>query len=52
MSFRNPIPWNGDITKEKRELIEHFLKENGSEIRRIGIRFGNFLDLGGQTTLF
>jgi DNA polymerase IV (DinB-like DNA polymerase) len=52
MSFRNPMPWNGDISKEKVELIEHFLKENELSIRRIGIRFGNFMDLGGQTTLF
>jgi DNA polymerase IV (DinB-like DNA polymerase) len=52
MSFRNPMPWNGDISKEKMELIRHFLEENPLEIRRIGIRFGNFMDLGGQTTLF
>jgi DNA polymerase IV (DinB-like DNA polymerase) len=52
MSFKNPMPWNADITDEKRELIEAFLKENGLMVRRIGIRFGNFMDLGGQTTLF
>ncbi len=52
MSFKNPMPWNADIADEKRELIENFLKENGLMVRRIGIRFGNFMDLGGQTTLF
>jgi DNA polymerase IV (DinB-like DNA polymerase) len=52
MSFRNPMPWNADISEEKKELIEDFLKENDLMVRRIGIRFGNFLDLGGQTTLF
>jgi DNA polymerase IV (DinB-like DNA polymerase) len=52
MSFRNPMPWNSDLSKEKNELIESFLTENGLLVRRIGIRFGNFMDLGGQTTLF
>jgi DNA polymerase IV (archaeal DinB-like DNA polymerase) len=52
MSFKNPMPWNADITDEKKELIENFLKENNLMVRRIGIRFGNFMDLGGQTTLF
>lgn len=52
MSFRNPMPWNADIKDEKRRLISDFLKENDSGVRRIGIRFGNFMDLGGQTTLF
>ena len=52
MSFKNPRPWNSDIEKEKLELIEEFLKENQQMIRRVGIRFGNFMDLGGQTTLF
>lgn len=52
MSFKNPLPWNNDISKEKKELVEEFLKENDLQIRRIGIRFGNFMDLGGQTTLF
>jgi DNA polymerase IV (DinB-like DNA polymerase) len=52
MSFRNPMPWNADIADEKKQLIEEFLKENDLMVRRIGIRFGNFMDLGGQTTLF
>lgn len=52
MSFRNPMPWNADISDEKKELIGNFLKENDLMVRRIGIRFGNFMDLGGQTTLF
>ncbi|MBU0591773.1 DNA polymerase IV [Candidatus Micrarchaeota archaeon] len=51
-TFRNPLPWNEDITKEKRQLLEEFLKQNSLEIRRIGIKFGNFMDLNGQTTLF
>lgn len=52
MSFRNPMPWNQDISKEKDALIREFLEENKLQIRRVGIRFGNFMDLGGQTTLF
>jgi len=51
-SFRNPRAWNEDISKEKDALVREFLLGNPLEIRRIGIRFGNFLDLGGQTTLF
>ena len=52
MSFHNPRAWSEDITKEKKELVDDFLRGNNLEVRRIGIRFGNFLDLGGQTTLF
>jgi DNA polymerase IV (archaeal DinB-like DNA polymerase) len=52
LSFHNPRTWNEDITKEKKELVDDFLSGNLLEVRRIGIRFGNFLDLGGQTTLF
>ena len=52
MSFRNPMPWNADISKEKEALVKEFLKENDLQIRRVGIRFGNFMDLGGQTRLF
>lgn len=52
MSFHNPKTWNEDITREKKELVEAFLGENRLQVRRIGIKFGNFLDLGGQTTLF
>jgi DNA polymerase IV (DinB-like DNA polymerase) len=51
-SFRNPKGWNEDISKEKKALVDEFLAENPLEIRRVGIRFGNFMDLGGQTTLF
>jgi DNA polymerase IV (archaeal DinB-like DNA polymerase) len=51
-SFRNPRAWNEDITKEKEQLVESFLSGHPGNVRRIGIRFGNFLDLGGQTTLF
>jgi DNA polymerase IV (DinB-like DNA polymerase) len=52
VSFRNPRAWNEDITKDKEALVREFLAGNPLDIRRIGIRFGNFLDLGGQTTLF
>lgn len=51
-SFSHPLPWNSSTEAEKKKLIEEFLSENPMMIRRIGIRFGNFLDLGGQTTLF
>ncbi len=52
ISFRNPRPWDSIILKEKRELVEEFIHENPLEIRRIGIKFGNFMDLEGQTRLF
>jgi hypothetical protein len=52
MSFRNPKMWDEDISEEKKALVEGFLAENPLGIRRVGIRFGNFMDLGGQTTLF
>ncbi|MFH0884142.1 MAG: DNA polymerase IV [Candidatus Micrarchaeota archaeon] len=51
-SFRNPKSWDADIHKEKEALVQAFLADNPMEVRRIGIRFGNFMDLGGQTTLF
>ncbi len=52
MSFSHPRTWNADISKDKQKLMDEFLKENPLMVRRIGIRFGNFMDLGGQTTLF
>ena len=52
ISFKNPKNWNEDIDTEKKRLVHEFLAENIMEIRRIGIRFGNFIDMGGQTTLF
>ncbi len=52
LSFKNPKGWNEDISKEKNALVVEFLAENPLDIRRVGIRFGNFMDLGGQTTLF
>ena len=52
MSFGHPRAWNADTRKDREKLIEEFLEENSLMIRRIGIRFGNFMDLGGQTTLF
>jgi DNA polymerase IV (archaeal DinB-like DNA polymerase) len=51
-SFRNPKNWDADIRKEKEALVKAFLAGNPDDVRRIGIRFGNFMDLGGQTTLF
>lgn len=51
-SFRNPRGFDADFHKEAEALIADFLSENPLEVRRIGIRFGNFMDLGGQTTLF
>ncbi len=52
ISFHNPKIWSQDITNEEKELIMAFLNENSSNLRRIGIRFGNFINMGGQTTLF
>jgi DNA polymerase IV (DinB-like DNA polymerase) len=51
-SFRNPKNWDADTHKEAEALVRAFLDGNTLEVRRIGIRFGNFMDLGGQTTLF
>ncbi|MCI0559381.1 MAG: hypothetical protein MN733_12875, partial [Nitrososphaera sp.] len=52
ISFRNPKTWSENVRKEEEILISEFLKEQKMEIRRIGIRFGNLFDMGGQTTLF
>ena len=52
VSFKNPRGWAEPIAKEKEALVREFLEEQEMGIRRVGIRFGNFLDLGGQTTLF
>ncbi|MBN1170253.1 DNA polymerase IV [Candidatus Micrarchaeota archaeon] len=52
LSFNHPKQWNMNTRKEREMLIEEFLKENKHHVRRIGIKFGNFMDLGGQTTLF
>lgn len=51
-SFRNPRVWSEDNSREKRALVEEFLAGNPLFVRRIGIKFGNFTDMGGQTTLF
>lgn len=51
-SFRSPKGWSEDVRREREALVRAFLDENPLEIRRVGIRFGNFMDLGGQTTLF
>jgi DNA polymerase IV (DinB-like DNA polymerase) len=52
VSFHNPRVWSEDTTKEKKELVDEFLSGNRLGVRRIGIKFGGFMDLGGQTTLF
>jgi len=52
LSFKKPRVWSEDTAKDKEALIKQFLEEDLHEIRRIGIRFGNFMDLGKQTTLF
>jgi len=52
ISFRNPRNWEEDITGEAMSLVNGFLKENSHEVRRVGIRFSNFIDMGGQTKLF
>ncbi|MFN7990711.1 MAG: DNA polymerase IV [Candidatus Micrarchaeia archaeon] len=52
LSFRNPKAWSEGIAKEKEALVNEFLGEQKMDVRRIGIRFGNLFDMGGQTTLF
>ncbi len=52
LSFKKPRAWSEDTGKEKVALVRQFLDEDKHDIRRIGIRFGNFMDLGKQTTLF
>lgn len=52
LSFKNPKIWNESTGKEKKDLVDAFLAENPLGVRRIGIKFGNFTDMGGQTTLF
>jgi DNA polymerase IV (DinB-like DNA polymerase) len=52
LSFRNPKNWSENVRKEEEALIGEFLSESEMDIRRIGIRFGNLFDMGGQTTLF
>ncbi len=52
LSFSHPRPWNADISKEKEQLVLEFLRENKLSLRRVGIRFSNFIDMEGQATLF
>jgi DNA polymerase IV (DinB-like DNA polymerase) len=52
VSFKKPRSWSEPVEREKEALVREFLAEQTMGIRRVGIRFGNFLDLGGQTTLF
>lgn len=51
-SFRNPKTWSEGISREKEALVTEFLSGSRLEVRRVGIRFGNFMDLSNQTTLF
>jgi len=52
LSFKKPHSWDEKIKREKEELVKEFLGENNLMVRRIGIRFSNFMEMGGQTTLF
>jgi len=52
ISFRNPRAWDEDTTGEAMSLVNGFLTENSHEVRRVGIRFSSFIDMGGQTKLF
>jgi DNA polymerase IV (DinB-like DNA polymerase) len=52
LSFRNPRNYDEDIKREKEGLVKEFLADNALMVRRVGIRFSNFLEMGGQTTLF
>jgi len=52
ISFKKPKAWSEGAAKDMEALVKQFLDEDKHDIRRIGIRFGNFLDLGKQTTLF
>jgi DNA polymerase IV (DinB-like DNA polymerase) len=51
LSFRKPKDWREDLTDHKIILIRQFLDGDKQEIRRIGIKFTNFVDLEGQKTL-
>jgi len=51
ISFRKPRGWSDDNSAEERMLISQFLDESSLEIRRIGMKYFNFLDVSGQKTL-
>ena len=52
LSFKKPYSWDENIKREKEELVKEFLQDNDLMVRRVGIRFSNFMEMGGQTTLF
>jgi DNA polymerase IV (DinB-like DNA polymerase) len=51
LSFRNPRGWAEDCSEEVAALIRQFLGENDREVRRIGVKYTNFVDVSGQSTL-
>lgn len=51
-TFKNSKNAYESTSKEEEELIDLFLKTNNQEIRRVGIKYGNLIDMKGQTTLF
>ena len=51
LSFRNPRGWAEDCSEEVVALIRQFLAENDRDVRRIGVKYTNFVDVSGQSTL-
>lgn len=51
ISFRKPKDWMMDLGAEEIILIKEFLSENDLNVRRIGVKYTNFLDVSGQKTL-
>lgn len=51
ISFRTPKSWNDDMWDHELNLIRQFLSENQLKIRRVGIKYANFVDVSGQKTL-
>lgn len=51
-TFSKPRSEKEDNSKEIEVLISKFLLEDTEEIRRVGIRFSNLVEMDGQTTLF
>jgi DNA polymerase IV (DinB-like DNA polymerase) len=51
ITFRSPKSWHDDLRDYKLNLIIQFLSENELKIRRVGIKYTNFVDVSGQKTL-
>jgi len=51
LSFRNPRGWAENCSEEVAALIRQFLAENSRDVRRIGVKYTNFVDVSGQSTL-